>query len=33
MSSKLYDNDSKAATTIYIAPAESERNLTIEIYT
>ena len=33
MSSKLYNNDNKTATTIYIAPAESERNLTIEIYT
>ena len=33
MSSKLYNDNNKAATTIYIVPAESERNLTIEIYT
>ena len=32
-SSKLYNNDSQAATTIYIVLAESERNLTIEIHT
>lgn len=31
MSSKLYNNDNKAGTTIYITPAESERNLLIEI--